>query len=119
MIMAYLLIPFYEELVGLNVFESIDLRGYHWMMFFFLIITGVTLSSVYPALVLSSFAPVSILKGRMVTSQKGTLLRKGLVILQFSVCLVLMAFIYALNGQIELLRHLWEGHRIEDSVGIQ
>ena len=42
------------------------------------------LAGIYPALVLSSFRPSSVLKGRFSTGSRGALLRKSLVVLQFS-----------------------------------
>ena len=49
------------------------------------------LSGSYPAFVLSSFKPSSVLKGVFRTSQNGNRLRKGLVIFQFSLSIALIA----------------------------
>jgi putative ABC transport system permease protein len=49
------------------------------------------LSGSYPAFVLSSFRPSSVLKGVFRTSQNGNRLRKGLVIFQFSLSIALIA----------------------------
>ncbi len=63
-------------------------------------ITGLTLftgllSGLYPAFYLSSFKPVSVLKGRILNSYSAIAIRKGLVIFQFtiSICLVLGAIV--------------------------
>jgi len=49
------------------------------------------LAGVYPALVLSRFDPVIVLKGKFNTSARGSLLRKSLVVLQFSLSVALVA----------------------------
>ena len=62
-----------------------------WLCAFaFIIITGL-LSGSYPALYLSSFKPVSILKGSFHASRYATVPRKVLVILQFTVSVMLIA----------------------------
>jgi putative ABC transport system permease protein len=52
-------------------------------------------SGLYPAVYLSSFKPVSVLKGKVMTAYSATLIRKGLVVFQFaiSICLILGAIV--------------------------
>lgn len=54
------------------------------------LITGL-LSGSYPAVILSGFKPVSVLKGSFRASPQGTNLRKGLVIFQFSLSIAMIA----------------------------
>ena len=54
------------------------------------LITGL-LSGSYPAVILSGFRPVSVLKGSFRTSPKGNNLRKGLVVFQFSLSIAMIA----------------------------
>jgi putative ABC transport system permease protein len=50
---------------------------------------GTLLSGIYPALLLASFNPVSVLKGKLSSSVKGARLRKVLVVGQFAISLAL------------------------------
>lgn len=54
------------------------------------ILLGIFVSGFYPAFVLSAFRPIAVLKGKLSSSKKGVLLRKGLVIGQFSITVMLM-----------------------------
>jgi putative ABC transport system permease protein len=56
-----------------------------------LFVGGIFVSGFYPSFVLSSFQPILVLKGRFAKSGRGMLLRKALVIGQFSVTIVLIA----------------------------
>ena len=54
-----------------------------------IIITGLIAGS-YPALYLSSFKPISILKGSVVKGKSGVIFRKSLVVFQFSLSIILI-----------------------------
>jgi len=54
-----------------------------------IIITGL-ISGSYPALFLSSFKPISILKGTVVKGKSGAIFRKSLVVFQFSLSIILI-----------------------------
>jgi putative ABC transport system permease protein len=60
-----------------------------WVFIGFLL-AGIFFSGLYPALVLSGFKPVAVLKGRLKTSPRGLALRKGLVTFQFSLSIFLI-----------------------------
>lgn len=55
-----------------------------------LFVTGILASGFYPALILSSFRPILVLKGRFSHSGKGQWLRKALVVGQFAITIALI-----------------------------
>jgi putative ABC transport system permease protein len=67
------------------------------------IITGVLAGS-YPAFYLSSFIPVRVLKGRFTNSLSAVALRKGLVVFQFIISVVLIIASVVINKQMQYMR---------------
>lgn len=65
-----------------------------------ILVAGVFISGFYPAFVLSSFKPISVLKGKLSSSKSGIAFRKVLVVGQFSVTVALII------GSIVVLRQL-------------
>jgi len=55
-----------------------------------LLLLGIFISAFYPAFVLSSFRPIMVLKGKFRASKNGVLLRKGLVVGQFAITILLI-----------------------------
>lgn len=64
------------------------------------VLTGI-LSGSYPAFYLSGFKPVSVLKGRLKNAFGELLARKGLVVFQFAVSLVLIVAVVVVYRQVE------------------
>lgn len=58
----------------------------------------------YPAFVLSTFKPITVLKGSFKTSSKGIWLRKSLVVLQFALSIILLAGATVVSSQLDFLR---------------
>lgn len=84
-------LPSFNALSGLSLNSShlvqpwfLELAGLLW-------IAGTALSGFYPAIVLSSFKPASILKGKLKNSTSGIFLRKSLVVFQFMASVALIA----------------------------
>ena len=86
---SFLLLPLFNQLSGKVISHSIFSNGYLFQLFIIACFIGIT-AGLYPALVLSGFKPVTILKGRFSKSTKGLLLRKGLVIVQFAISIILI-----------------------------
>jgi putative ABC transport system permease protein len=63
------------------------------------------LAGIYPALVLSSFVPITVLKGRFVSGSKGLILRKGLVVVQFTISIALIAATIIVYTQLHYMRN--------------
>jgi putative ABC transport system permease protein len=80
---------------------------------------GTLVSGVYPALVLSGFRPVMVLKGKFRNSKQGVWLRKGLVVLQFTASLSLIACTFIVYQQVSFMRSKDIGMSIDQIVGFR
>ena len=66
---------------------------------------GTLLSGLYPAFVLSGFQPVSILKGLYKNTSSGQLLRRGLIVGQFTASIALIVGAIVVSKQVEYMRN--------------
>ena len=101
---AALLLPSFNQLAGKTLSKGIfDNSQFVGILFLASIGIGL-LAGIYPALVLSSFKPVTVLKGRFATGTKGILLRKGLVISQFTISIALIISTIIVYLQMNFMR---------------
>jgi putative ABC transport system permease protein len=88
---AFFAAPWFSLLMGKSVQTGFSLPGKYWLLSSIIFLTGSVLSGIYPALLLSGFKPRLVLKGVFKNSQRGLILRRGLIILQFATSVVLIA----------------------------
>lgn len=104
-IFSWLLLPLFNELAGKTVSSSIfENARYLLVLFLTAIVIGV-LAGVYPALVLSAFKPVIVLKGRFSTGARGMLLRRTLVVSQFTISIGLIVSTIIVYNQMSYMRN--------------
>lgn len=109
-------IPFFNEISGQELSYQFLFNGRFWLGLTSLFILGVFLSGAYPAFVLSSFKPVEVLKGKMVNTKQGAVLRKSLVVFQFAASLFLLIGTFTVYKQIQFMRDQSLGLNIEQTL---
>ncbi|WP_121355032.1 ABC transporter permease [Flavisolibacter nicotianae] len=109
-------IPGFNQLSGQHLSFSFLVKSDFWVGLIALFIVGTFFSGLYPAFVLSGFKPIDVLKGKMTTTSKGSVLRKGLVVFQFTASLFLLIGTLAVYQQIQYMRKQSLGINIDQTL---
>lgn len=96
-------LPAFSRLVGKPL--STAALGPGWLLAGLSILAGALLSGAYPAFILSSFRPVYVLKGTGGRTSRGAALRKGLVVFQFALAVLLIASTLTVRKQLAFIRN--------------
>jgi putative ABC transport system permease protein len=124
-IMAYILsialvtnlLPWFNELAGKQI--SIDWTNpYFWMISISFILSTSLLAGSYPALYLSSFNPVKVLKGTFKAGRFAAIPRKILVVVQFTVSVSLIIGTIIIYQQIQFTKNRPIGYNRDGLVMI-
>lgn len=116
LLMVLIAIPVFNDLSGQELTLSLLGKNSFWLALVSLYIIGVFFSGLYPALVLSRFNPVSVLKGKVSASRQGIALRKSLVVLQFAASLFLLVGTFVVFRQIQFMRDQSLGINIDQTL---
>ncbi|MFD1145182.1 ABC transporter permease [Larkinella insperata] len=93
----------YQELSGkTQPFSLTDPQV--WLVLIGALAFTLAIAGIYPALVLSSFEPLKVLRGRMATGGKGGTFRQTLVIVQFAFSTALIVGTLIIGNQLRFLR---------------
>ncbi|MBC7828347.1 MAG: ABC transporter permease [Chitinophagaceae bacterium] len=119
-ILAFLLViislPLFNSLTGKEISFSLLSDGKFWLALSVIFIGGTFLSGLYPAFVLSSFKPIEVLKGKLVKTKHGSLLRQSLVIIQFAASVALMVGTYSVYSQLQYMQKQDLGVQIDQTL---
>lgn len=107
--MVLLLLPFFNSVAGKHLEFSVFFSPVNIIVMIVLtVITGLA-AGLYPALVLSSFKPIQVLKGKFKSGSYGLALRNGLVIFQFAISVILIICTIIVNSQ---MRYMTSGDEL-------
>jgi putative ABC transport system permease protein len=112
------LIPF-GNISGYNISFTLFASPVFWITVVGILLAGSFLSGFYPAMVLSSFKPVEVMKGKLSASPRGILLRKGMVVFQFAASIFLLIGSLTVYRQIQYMQKQKLGINIDQTLVIK
>jgi putative ABC transport system permease protein len=110
LVLVTVALPFFNDFSGkhLSLHFTDNARLIPFLLLL-VIVTGVFAGS-YPAFFLSSFKPVSVLKGKFSAGKKTLGLRSGLVVFQFFISIVLIAVTTIVYKQLDFIQQVKLGY---------
>lgn len=109
-------LPLFNNLTG-KTFTQADVFDPGFLLIALIVLATIALlSGLYPALVITGFRPVNILKGNFRTSGRGVWLRKSLVVFQFTVSIVLVIGTIVIMKQVGYIQNKKLGYEKDNVI---
>ena len=115
--LVILALPAFNHLTGKHISFPYGSSSFWLSLAALTLVTG-AISGSYPALFLSSFQPIRVLKGAMKFSASATWFRKGLVVFQFVLSIVLIIGTIVVSGQVNYVQNINLGYDRENLLYI-
>jgi putative ABC transport system permease protein len=115
LLIIWIVLPYFNTLGGKNL--VLDFTNFEILagLLGITIITGLLAGS-YPALYLSGFVPVKVLKGNFAAGASGSLFRNTMVVIQFAVSISLIVGTAIVYRQLKYIQHLNLGYDKENLI---
>lgn len=117
-VLTGLLLPGLKAYIGLPMAELQLGTPAVWAMALSLFFLGSFLTGIYPGLALLRFKLVNALKGQIGEVRRSQVFRRSLVVIQFSVCVVLIAFLMVIHRQLDLMLSADRNMEIDQVISI-
>ncbi|RYY36418.1 MAG: FtsX-like permease family protein [Sphingobacteriaceae bacterium] len=118
-IIIALFLPAFSSISGQNINLTLLLNPLFWVAVITLFVVGTFFSGFYPAMVLSGFKPVAVLKGKLTSTPKGIILRQGMVVFQFAASIFLLIGALTVYRQIQYMQQQKLGVDINQTLIIK
>jgi len=86
------------------------------LFFIALIVVIALIAGIYPAIILSGFNPIEVLKGKLRTKDSAGLFRKGLIVGQFVASIVMIICTIVIGKQMNYLQHKDLGYKKDQVI---
>lgn len=110
---AFLLLPIFNNQLNISLDLQILNNLQFWVAFLILLVVSTILSSLYPAIILSSYNPAKALKSGALEVPKTFNLRRGLIVFQLVISLLLISASWLIFNQINFMQNQSTGINME------
>jgi putative ABC transport system permease protein len=86
-LLVMILQPLFNSFAGRPLSFNIINEWWIWISLFAMFILGAALSGIYPSIIISSFNPISVVKGKFSKSVQNVTFKKVLIVIQFAIAL--------------------------------
>ena len=115
--LVYFLTPLFNQVSSKNI--TINFFDYRiWKVISLTILGSLVVSSIYPAVLLSSFQPINALKGKISAGISNTAFRKVLVVIQFAFSVILITGTIVIGNQLKYIRSKQLGYDKENVLSL-
>ncbi len=119
LLLVWALLPWFNNFSGktlhLDIFKN---SGLLWILVFVILSVGL-IAGAYPAFLMSSFAPINALKGVIRHGWRDIIMRKGLVVFQFTIAIMLIVGTGIVLKQLTFIQNRKLGLNKEQVVEIE
>lgn len=98
-----LLMPQFNLLTGKDIALPFAISAF-WIFISAVLVITALLAGSYPAFLLSSFKPINVLKGRFSSDSASGPIRKGLVVVQFTLCISFVMAMLVVSRQVDYIQ---------------
>lgn len=118
MVIVQVSLPWFNGVSGKSISIPTHEVWFWLMSFAFVVLTGL-LAGMYPAVYLSSFSPVKVLKGTFNSGKRGATPRRMLVVVQFSVSILLTIGTIIIYQQLQYAKSRPVGYDRSHLIGLR
>lgn len=116
-LVAELLLPFFNDLSGTSLDLSISIGTLLTLAALAVLIS--LIAGIYPAVILSGFRPVEVLKGRLNFSANKSLFRQSMVVMQFALSIALIFGTITMRQQLNYIQNKNLGYQKDQVVVLE
>ena len=119
LILLVILLPRFNELAGKSFNLQVIYSPVVLVTLVGVILAVGIIGGSYPAFFLSRFSPVTVLKGEITQGSAGSLFRKVLVVIQFTVSVIMIICTLIVFRQLNYLKNMDKGFNQENVISLQ
>jgi len=105
LILSIVLLPYFNQLTEKQLTAGMFFSPLFIGVALGLIVVVSLLAGSYPALILSNFQPVKVLKGSFKNTGSGQMVRKSLIVFQFSISIILVISTFIMQRQLNYIQN--------------